>query len=329
MRPDCPYSVQQNGGDNHRKLIGVPRGASGIPRVPATECSAVTPSSPREARAYLTMARAVEAVPERRLRLVRGTADREPREVTALERLARSDAARTETLIRVLIAAGPALVRASYRALLERDERMEVVGEATSGPQALALATATAPDVALLDLQLPGLDDVETTAAIVSHSAFDGVAVMLITLRESDERVVSAVRAGAIGVLSNDAQHGDLIRAMEVLAGGQALLPADAVRRLRAELTPRSHHTPRPIELDELTPREREVVTLVGLGLSNSEIAERLVISPATAKTHVSRAMVKLHARNRAQLVVLAYETGLVLAPTHAARAGDPERAIA
>jgi DNA-binding NarL/FixJ family response regulator len=220
----------------------------------------------------------------------------------------------------VLIAAGPGLVRASYRAMLECEERIEVVGEATSGPEALALATATAPDVALLDLRLPGLDDVETTAAIVSHSAFARVAVMLITLRESDERVVSAVRAGAIGVLSNDAEHGDLIRALEVLAGGQALLPADTVRRLRAELPPRSHHVRLSIELNELTPREREVVTLVGLGLSNSEIAERLVISPATAKTHVSRAMVKLHVRNRAQLVVLAYETGLMLARTRSAR---------
>jgi DNA-binding NarL/FixJ family response regulator len=329
MRPSCPYSVPQNGGDNNRKLVGVPRGASGMPRVPATEYSAVTPSPTREARAYLTGARAVGAVRERGLRLVRATADREPREVTALERVARSEAARSETLIRVLIAAGPALVRASYRAMVERDERMEVVGEATSGPQALGLATATVPDVALLDLQLPGLDDVETTAAIVSHSAFDGVAVMLITVREGDERVVSALRAGAIGVLSNDAQPGDLIRALEVLAGGQALLPADALRRLRAELAAQSHHARLPIELDELTPREREVMTLVGLGLSNSEIAERLVISPATAKTHVSRAMVKLHARNRAQLVILAYETGLVLARTHAARAGDPERAIA
>ena len=199
--------------------------------------------------------------------------------------------------------------------MLERDERREVVGEATSGPEALAL--------------LPGLDDVETTAGIVSHSAFAGVAVMLIALRESDERVVSALRAGAIGVLSSDAQAGDLIRALEVLAGGQALLPADAVRRLLAELAPQSHHTPRPIELDELTPREREVVGLVGLGLSNSEIAEWLVISPATATTHISRAMVKLHARNRAQLVVLDYDTGLVLTRTHAARTGDLERAIA
>jgi DNA-binding NarL/FixJ family response regulator len=268
-------------------------------------------------------------VPGSRLRLVRRTADREQHEVPALERLARPEAARSETSIRVLIAAGPALVRATYRAMIECDKRMEVVGEATSGPEALALATATAPDVTLLDLQLPGLDDVETTAAIVSHSAFAGVAVMLITPRESDERVVSAVRAGAIGVLSNDAQHGDLIRALELLAGGQALLPADALRRLRAELAPQSHHARLPIELDELTPREREVVTLVGLGLSNREIAERLVISPATAKTHVSRAMVKLHARNRAELVVLAYETGLMVARTHAAPAGEPERAIA
>ena len=223
----------------------------------------------------------------------------------------------------MLIAAGSALVRASYRAMVEHHERMEVVGEAADGPGALALASATALDIALLDLQLPGLDDVQTTAAIVSHSAFAGVAVMLITLRESDERVVSAIRAGAIGVLSTQAQPADLVHALELLASGQALLPADAVRRLLAELSPQHRSGPPPLELDELTPRERDVLRLVALGLSNSEIAERLVISPATAKTHVSRAMVKLHARHRAQLVVLAYETGLVLA------AGDPERAIA
>jgi DNA-binding NarL/FixJ family response regulator len=215
----------------------------------------------------------------------------------------------------VLIAAGQALVRASYRALLESDHRVEVVGEAVSGEQAVALAIDTAPDVALLDLALPGLDDLQTTAAVVSDPAFAAVAVMLIALGENDERVFSALRAGAVGVLSKDAEPAELIRALQVLAEGQALLPAGAVRRLLAELPPQSpDHRSLPDQLNELTDREREVVGLVGRGLSNGEIAAQLVISPATAKTHVSRAMVKLHARDRAQLVVLAYETGLVLA---------------
>jgi DNA-binding NarL/FixJ family response regulator len=246
-------------------------------------------------------------------------ADREPRRVIA----------RDETSIRVLVAAGHALVRAGYRAVLERDDRIEVVAEAASGLEALARAAATAPDVALLDLELPGLDDLQTTATIVSDPAFDGVAVMLITLSETDERVFSALRAGATGVLSNDAEPAELIRALRVLAEGQALLPAGAVRRLLAELPPRAQHSSPPTELDELTDREREVMALVGMGLSNDQIAAQLVISPATAKTHVSRAMIKLQARDRAQLVVLAYETGLVGANGGGARAGDAPSAIA
>jgi DNA-binding NarL/FixJ family response regulator len=148
---------------------------------------------------------------------------------------------------------------------------------------------------------------------------------MLITPGENDERVFTALRAGAVGVLSEDAEPAELIRALQVLADGQALLPAGAVRRLLAELPPQS--PPRsalPDQLNELTDREREVVALVGLGLSNSEIAAQLVISPATAKTHVSRAMVKLHARDRAKLVVLAYETGLVPKRTNVSSAIDP-----
>jgi DNA-binding NarL/FixJ family response regulator len=248
-----------------------------------------------------------------RLRLLIDGADRESPRVIA----------RGETSIRVLVAAGHALVRAGYRAVLERDERIEVVAEAASGLEALARAAATAPDVALLDLELPGLDDLHTTATIVSDPAFAHVAVMLITLSESDERIFGALRAGATGVLSNDAEPAELIRALRVLAEGQALLPAGAVRRLLAELPPHSQHSPSPVELDELTDREREVMALVGMGLSNDQIAAQLVISPATAKTHVSRAMIKLQARDRAQLVVLAYESGLVAAHTSASRAGE------
>jgi DNA-binding NarL/FixJ family response regulator len=220
--------------------------------------------------------------------------------------------------IRVLTAAGQRLVRASYRALLERDERIEVVGEAASEHQAFVLAQDTTPDVALLDLGLPGLNDLATGTAIISHPAFDRVAVMLIADRANDERVLSAVRAGAVGVLSRDAEPAELIHAVRLLAGGDALLPVGVVRRLLAE-RPLSRQLRRGRDqLDELTEREREVVALVATGLSNAEIAAQLVISPATAKTHVSHAMVKLHARDRAKLVVLAYEAGLMPARTHA-----------
>ena len=261
------------------------------------------------------------------LRLLTEKAEREPPEIVALDQRPRSRRAGAETSIRVLIAAGQALLRASYGALLERDELIDVVGEAASSEQVLALAVETMPDVAVLDLALPGLEDLERTAAIVSHHAFARVAVMLITAGENDERVFAALRAGAVGVLSEDAEPAELIRALQVLADGQALLPAGAVRRLLAELPPQSpHRSALPDQLNELTDREREVVALVGLGLSNSEIAAQLVISPATAKTHVSRAMVKLHARDRAKLVVLAYESGLVLKRTNVA--GDPPGGI-
>jgi DNA-binding NarL/FixJ family response regulator len=219
-----------------------------------------------------------------------------------------AQAAGIDTSIRVLIAEGKALVRAAYRALLERDERIEVVCEAASGEQALALARETAPDVALLDLALPGLDDVGAIAA------FAPVAVIVIAPCESDELVFSALRAGAVGVLGDDAEPAELIRALHLLAGGQALLPARAVRRLLDGYPPLSRlRRPPPERLGELTVREREVLALVGRGLSNGDIAAHLVISPATAKTHVSRAMLKLKARDRAQLAVVAFETGLVL----------------
>jgi DNA-binding NarL/FixJ family response regulator len=262
-------------------------------------------SSTRECRRGRGVSEHARSSPGR-LPLLPGSADQQPLGVIALDQGARSRVAGGQTSMRVLIAAGHALVRASYRALLERDERIEVVAEAASGEQALALATATAPNVALLDLQLPGLDDHEETAAIVSDSALAHTAVMLIALSESDERVLSALRAGAIGVLSNDTEPAELIRALQVLADGQALLPAGVLRRLLTELPPQPHHTHLPIQLHELTDREREVVALVGTGLSDNEIATHLVIRPATAKTHVSRAMGKLDIRDRAKLVVLA-----------------------
>ena len=240
-------------------------------------------------------------------------AAREARNVVPLFRPSASTTGRAETAIRVLLAEGQALIRAGYRALLESDELIEVVGEAASEEEALARASETRPDVALLDLGLLGLDDPEAAARFISQPALANVAVMLIAPGKCDDHVLDAVLAGAAGVLAKDAGPTELIRAVQVVARGQALLPVHLVRQLFSELrVVDGQRALPPGKLDELTAREREVVALVARGLSNHEIAERLVISPATAKTHVSRAMLKLDASHRAQLVVLAYEAGLV-----------------
>jgi DNA-binding NarL/FixJ family response regulator len=213
--------------------------------------------------------------------------------------------------VRVLLAEGQALVRAGFRVLLENDGRIGVVGEAATGEEAVALAHELRPDVVLIDAGLPGLDCVEATSQMCDDL---GVAVMLLTGSEGDERNFAALRAGASGLLLKDTEPADLAEAVEALARGEALLSPGLTRRLIAELASRPEPAWRSSDvLDELTAREREVVALAALGLSNGEIAERLVVSPATAKTHVSRAMVKLHARDRAQLVVFAYEAGLVV----------------
>jgi DNA-binding NarL/FixJ family response regulator len=213
----------------------------------------------------------------------------------------------------VLVAEDHALLRAGYRALLESEDGIIVVGEVGSAGEAIAVAAQARPDVVLLDLDLPGLHDLETTARTIADPAFAGLAVMVIASSESDERVFIALQAGAAGVLARDAEGAELIRGVYMLARGEALISAGAVRRLLGHLPLQSvRHKAFSGQLAELTSRERDVVALVAAGLSNGEIAERLVISPATAKTHVSRAMVKLGARHRAQLVVLAYESGLV-----------------
>jgi DNA-binding NarL/FixJ family response regulator len=218
---------------------------------------------------------------------------------------------------RVLIADGQALVRAGFRLLLEADRHITVVGEAANGEQAVALARRTRPDVVMIDARLPGLDSVETTSQI---SAASGPAVMLLIASTGDERTFAALRAGASGVLLKDTEPAELVRAVGVLARGEALLSPSLTRHVIAELASRPEPPdPSPELLDELTDREREVVAQVALGLSNSEIAEQLVISPATVKTHVSRAMLKLQASHRAKLVVLAYKAGLV-APRAEAR---------
>jgi DNA-binding NarL/FixJ family response regulator len=211
--------------------------------------------------------------------------------------------------VRVVIADGQALVRAGFRVLLEDSARITVVGEAADGEEAVALAARLRPDVVLLDANLPGLDCVEATRQLLADS---GRAVMLLTGSDRDERIFDALRAGASGLLLKDTDPTELVRAVELLARGEALLSPALTRRLIAELAARPEpRLPSTGLLAELTAREREVVALVAQGMTNDEIGEQLVVSPATAKTHVSRAMIKLHARDRAQLVVFAYETGL------------------
>src|SRR3954468_5348605 len=212
--------------------------------------------------------------------------------------------------VRVLLADGQGLVRAGFRLLLEATERISVVGEAATGEEAVEVAHRLRPDVALIDATLPGLDSVLVARAIASRSP---VAVILLIATQDEEDALAALRAGAAGLLLKDTDPADLVHAVETLARGEALLSPRLARRLIAELPSRPEPaSPSPGLLDELTAREREVVALVGTGLANDEIAERLVVSPATAKTHVSRAMVKLDAHDRAKLVVFAYETGLV-----------------
>jgi DNA-binding NarL/FixJ family response regulator len=259
------------------------------------------------------------------LRVLNGTGDgASPRQFrfAAGKRLS---VGRCEGVVRVLIADAEALVRAGYRALLEREEKIVVVGEAANGAEAVEVAAATGPDVVLLDLGLPGLDDREGPGGIVSHPALGASAVMLMVSSRADARVYEGLLAGAVGVLEKDACPQDLINGVRVLARGQALLPAGAVRRLCRELPSRPllcHGA--PSRLEELTEREREVLALAAKGLNNEEIATKLVVSPKTAKTHVSHAMLKLGAHHRAQLVALAYETGLVRPGQVAHSAEDP-----
>jgi DNA-binding NarL/FixJ family response regulator len=216
-------------------------------------------------------------------------------------------------VIRVLLADDQALVRGGFRALLDAQEDIDVVGEAADGDEAARLAERLAPDVVLMDIRMPGVDGLEATRRIGSNPRLSGVRVVMLTTFDLDEHVFEALSSGASGFLVKDTEPVELLRAVRVVAAGEALLTPSITRRLIAEF---AAHRPRPglapAELDELTDREREVVGLVALGMSNQEIAESLVISPATAKTHVSRAMTKAGARDRAQLVVLAYQSGLV-----------------
>jgi DNA-binding NarL/FixJ family response regulator len=217
-------------------------------------------------------------------------------------------------MIRVVLADDQALVRAGFKALLDAQEGIEVVGEAADGDEAVRLARALRPDVVLMDIRMPGLDGLEATRAIAADELLAGVRIVILTTFDLDEYVFEALRVGASGFLVKNTEPADLIRGVRAVASGDALLSPGVTRRLVAEFATWASRSPAASspELDQLTEREREVMGLVAAGLSNDEIADKLVVSPATAKTHVSRAMVKLGARDRAQLVVFAYESGLV-----------------
>ncbi|OEJ28184.1 DNA-binding response regulator [Streptomyces agglomeratus] len=215
-------------------------------------------------------------------------------------------------MIRVLLADDQSLVRAGFRALLAAQPDIEVAGEAADGGQAVTLVWELRPDVVLMDIRMPLLDGLAATRVITGDPGLDGVKVIMLTTFELDEYVFEAIRNGASGFLVKDTEPEELLRAVRAVVDGDALLSPGVTRRLIAEFAARSKEPARGGALKELTDREREVMALVGIGLSNAEIARRLVVSPLTAKTHVSRTMVKLGARDRAQLVVLAYESGLV-----------------
>jgi RNA polymerase sigma factor (sigma-70 family) len=215
-------------------------------------------------------------------------------------------------VIRLLLADDQALVRAGFRALLDAEPDIEVVGEASDGKEAIELTRALVPDVVLMDVRMPVLDGLAATRAIAEDDALSQVHIVILTTFEQDEYVFEALRAGASGFLVKDTEPADLVRAVRAVAAGDALLSPGVTRRLIEEYASHAKGSDVAPALDQLTEREREVMALVAEGLSNEEIAQKLFVSPATAKTHVSRAMVKLRARDRAQLVVFAYETGLV-----------------
>jgi DNA-binding NarL/FixJ family response regulator len=215
-------------------------------------------------------------------------------------------------MIRAVLVDDQALVRLGLKVLLESEDDLMLVGEAGDGREAIDVVRRTRPDIVLMDIRMPVLDGIEALRAIVADPALTGTRVLMLTTFELDEYVFEALRAGASGFLIKDTEPADLLRAIRVVASGESLLSPTVTRRLISEFVARPSRRPNPHpQLGALTEREREIVSLVAEGLTNDEIAARLVLSPATARTHVSRAMVKLHARDRAQLVVFAYQSGL------------------
>ncbi|MFE0648352.1 response regulator [Streptomyces sp. NPDC059534] len=215
-------------------------------------------------------------------------------------------------MIRVVLVDDQSLIRSGFRALLDLEDDIEVVGEAGDGLAGLALAGEHLPDIVLVDIRMPVMDGVEMTRRVAADPALAGVHVVVLTNYGLDEYVFDALRAGAAGFLVKDIVPEDFLHAVRVAARGDALLAPSITRRLIDRYVSEPSGTGAATGLEELTNREREAVALVARGLSNDEIADRMVISPMTAKTHVNRAMAKLRARDRAQLVVLAYESGLV-----------------
>ncbi|GAA2407026.1 response regulator transcription factor [Actinomadura vinacea] len=227
-------------------------------------------------------------------------------------------------MIRVLLADDQALVRAGFRSLLDDEDDLAVVGEAADGRAAVAMARAERPDVVLMDIRMPGMDGLEAARRIAAD--LPEVRIVILTTFDLDEFVYGALRAGVAGFLVKDTDPAELIRAVRVAARGDALISPSVTRRLIAEYAGRAVRPGPDLRLNGLTPREREVVGLVAEGLSNDEVAARLVLSPATVKSAVSRIMAKLRVRDRAQLVVLAYESGMV-APGYAGGTGTQPRA--
>ncbi|HEX9355986.1 MAG TPA: response regulator transcription factor [Streptosporangiaceae bacterium] len=215
-------------------------------------------------------------------------------------------------MIRVLLADDQALVRAGFAALLDAQDDIQVIGEASDGEEAVRLARELNPDIVLMDIRMPGMDGLQATRLIAGDEELGALRVVILTTFELDEYVFEAVRAGASGFLVKHTEPVELVRAVRVVATGDALLSPSVTRRLISEFATRAKAPPPADSLNVLTDRERELVGLVGEGLSNDEIAQRLVLSPATVKTHINRSMMKLGARDRAHLVVFAYEAGLV-----------------
>jgi len=215
-------------------------------------------------------------------------------------------------VIRVLLADDQTLVRAGFRSILVDEDDIDVVGEAADGREALRLARELTPDVVLMDIRMPERDGLEATRDIVGDERLAGVKVVILTTFDIDDYVYGALRAGASGFLVKDTEPSELLHAVRVVARGDALIAPAVTRRLISEFAGRVKRPEPGPRLNVLTEREREVMGLVGAGLSNDEIAQRLVLSPATAKTHVSRLMTKLAVRDRAQLVILAYESGMI-----------------